>query len=162
MTMLGYNVKRVKLAIFTLSGSLAGLSGVLYATWGNYMDPSVFSLVFATIPIVWVTLGGRESLLGAIVGTVIIERLRLWFSINASEFAIVFVGIILMTTVLLVPRGILPGIRSGYVFFTEHGIREGLEQGRTTIQTRVQARLRSLGIGQSETDAPPSSEVVRE
>ena len=161
-TMLGYNVKRVKLAVFTLSGALAGLSGVLYATWGNYMDPSVFTIVFATIPIVWVTLGGRESLLGAIVGTVIIERLRLWFSVNASEFAIVFVGVILMTTVLLVPRGILPGIRDGYVFFSEHGIREGIERGRLTIQTRLQARLASLGVGETETETPPSSEVVRE
>ncbi|MFC7042955.1 urea ABC transporter, permease protein UrtC [Halonotius sp. GCM10025705] len=161
-TMLGYNVKRVKLAVFTLSGALAGLSGVLYATWGNYMDPSVFTIVFATIPIVWVTLGGRESLLGAIVGTVIIERLRLWFSVNASEFAIVFVGVILMTTVLLVPRGILPGIRDGYVFFSEHGIREGVERGRVTIQTRIQTRLQSFGISGSETETPPSSEAVRE
>ena len=161
-TMLGYNVKRVKLAVFTLSGALAGLSGVLYATWGNYMDPSVFTIVFATIPIVWVTLGGRESLLGGIVGTIIIERLRLWFSVNASEFAIVFVGVILMTTVLLVPRGILPGIRDGYVFFSEHGIREGIERGRGTIQTRIQARLESVGIGGSETETPPSSEAVRE
>ena len=161
-TMLGYNVKRVKLAVFTLSGGLAGLSGVLYATWGNYMDPSVFTIVFATIPIVWVTLGGRESLLGAIVGTIIIERLRLWFSVNASEFAIVFVGLILMTTVLVVPRGILPGIRDGYVFFSTHGLRDGLERGRATIQTRLQARLQSLGIGTSDTETPPSSEVVRE
>ena len=122
--MLGYNVKRVKLAVFTLSGALAGISGVLYATWGNYMDPSVFTITFATIPIVWVTLGGRESLLGAIVGTIIIERLRLWFSINASEFAIVFIGVILMTTVLLLPRGILPGIRDGYLCFSEHGVSE--------------------------------------
>jgi branched-chain amino acid transport system permease protein len=161
-TMLGYNVKRVKLAVFTLSGALAGLSGVLYATWGNYMDPSVFTIVFATIPIVWVTLGGRESLLGGIVGTIIIERLRLWFSVNASEFAIVFVGAILMTTVLLVPRGILPGIRDGYVFFSEHGIRKGIERGRGAIQTRIQARLESVGIGGSETETPPSSEAVRE
>lgn len=159
--MLGYNVKRVKLAVFTLSGALAGFGGVLYATWGNYMDPSVFSLVFATIPIVWVTLGGRESLLGAIVGTIIIERLRLWFSINASEFAIVFVGVILMTTVLLVPRGILPAIRDGYVFFAEHGIREGIERGRMTIQSRIRDRLRSIGIDTSEPETP-GSEVVRE
>jgi len=160
--MLGYNVKKVKLAVFTLSGALAGFGGVLYATWGNYMDPSVFSLVFATIPIVWVTLGGRESLLGAIVGTIIIERLRLWFSVNASEFAIVFVGIILMTTVLLLPRGILPGIRDTYVFFSEHGVREGLERGRVTVQTRIRTLLQSVGVDVSEPETPPSSEVVRE
>jgi branched-chain amino acid transport system permease protein len=160
--MLGYNVKKVKLAVFTLSGALAGFGGVLYATWGNYMDPSVFSLVFATILIVWVTLGGRESLLGAIVGTIIIERLRLWFSVNASEFAIVFVGVILMTTVLLVPRGILPGIRDGYLFLSEHGVRKGIERGRMTIHTRVRRALRSVGIDTAESETPGSSEVARE
>jgi branched-chain amino acid transport system permease protein len=160
--MLGYNVKRVKLAVFTLSGALAGLSGVFYATWGNYMDPSVFTLAFATIPIVWVTLGGRESLLGAIVGTIIIERLRLWFSINASEFAIVFVGVILMTVVLVLPRGILPGIREAYVFLSEHGPRAAVERGRTAIQARIRGALQTVGIDTPEPDTPSSSEVVRE
>ncbi len=160
--MLGYNVKRVKLAVFTLSGALAGLSGVFYATWGNYMDPSVFTLAFATIPIVWVTLGGRESLLGAIVGTIIIERLRLWFSINASEFAIVFVGVILMTVVLVLPRGILPGIREAYVFLSEHGPRAAVERGRTVIQARIRGALQTVGIDAPEPDTPSSSEVVRE
>lgn len=160
--MLGYNVKRVKLAVFTLSGALAGLSGVLYATWGNYMDPSVFSLAFATIPVVWVTLGGRESLLGAIVGTIIIERLRLWFSINASEFAIVFVGVILMTVVLVLPRGILPGIREMYVFLSENGPRAALDRGQTVVQTRIRGVLRSVGSDDPDPDTPGSSEVVRE
>jgi branched-chain amino acid transport system permease protein len=160
--MLGYNVKRVKLAVFTLSGALAGLSGVFYATWGNYMDPSVFTLAFATIPIVWVTLGGRESLLGAIVGTIIIERLRLWFSINASEFAIVFVGVILMTVVLVLPRGILPGIREMYVFLSENGPRAAVDHGRTVIQARIRGALQTVGIDAPEPDTPSGSEVVRE
>ena len=159
--MFGYNVNRVKLAVFTLSGALAGFSGVLYATWGNYMDPSVFTIAFATIPIVWVTLGGRESLLGAVVGTIIIERLRLWFSVNASEFAIVFAGVILMTVVLFLPRGILPGIRDGYVFFSEHGVREGAERSHEVVQTWVRDALRSVGVDVSEPDTP-SSEVMRE
>jgi len=160
--MLGYNVKKVKLAVFTFSGALAGLSGIFYANWGNYMDPSVFTITFATIPIVWVTLGGRESLLGAIVGTVIIEWLRKWFSINASEFAIVFVGLILMITILFIPRGILPGIRDMYVFFNAHGLREGIEHGRDTIQSRAQTLLGSVGIDISDSETPGSSEVMRE
>ncbi|MFB6173687.1 MAG: urea ABC transporter permease, partial [Halobacteriales archaeon] len=82
--MLGYDVRRVKLGVFTLSGMLAGLSGVFYVTWGNYISPGVFSLTFATIPVVWVSFGGRKSLLGAVIGTVVIEWVRKWFSINAS------------------------------------------------------------------------------
>lgn len=106
--MLGYDVRRVKLTVFTIGGALAGVSGVLYASWGNYIDPSVFSLTFATFPVVWVTVGGRESLLGAVVATVGIEWFRQQLSISGSEYALVIVGLLLLAVVLLLPEGIIP------------------------------------------------------
>ena len=106
--MLGYDVRRVKLTVFTIGGALAGVSGVLYASWGNYVDPSVFSLTFATFPVVWVTVGGRESLLGAIIATVSIEWFRQQLSITGSEYALVIVGLLLLGVVLLLPQGIVP------------------------------------------------------
>lgn len=157
--MLGYNVKKLKLGVFTASGTLAGLGGVLYTNWGNYIDPSVFTLTFATIPIVWVTFGGRESLLGAIVGTIVIEWLRKWFSINASEFAIVFVGVILMGTVLIMPQGILPSIRKLYLFFREHGLRDGARRSLQRLQARLRRTLRAVGV--TDSDRPDGSEVLQ-
>jgi len=61
--MFGYDVERAKLVAFTIGGGLAGLSGVLYAARNVYIDPSVFELYFATLPVVWVSVGGRKSLL---------------------------------------------------------------------------------------------------
>ncbi|MFB6157259.1 MAG: urea ABC transporter permease [Haloferacaceae archaeon] len=155
--MLGYDVRRVKLAVFTLSGTLAGLSGVFYVTWGNYVSPGVFSLTFATIPVVWVSFGGRKSLLGAVVGTVVIEWVRKWFSINASEFAIVFVGAILLVSILFLPGGVIPGLRDGYVFLARHGPREASRIALDRATTAVRHRLRDLGLGTSG-----SPEVIRE
>lgn len=106
--MLGYDVRRVKLTVFTIGGGLAGLSGVLYASWGNYIDPTVFSLTFATFPVVWVTVGGRESLLGAVLATVAIEWFRQQLSITGSEYALIVVGLLLLVVVLLLPEGIVP------------------------------------------------------
>ncbi|QCC46346.1 ABC transporter permease subunit [Halobellus limi] len=120
--MLGYDVRRVKLAVFTLGGALAGLSGVLYASWGNYIDPSVFSLAFATFPVVWVTVGGRESLLGAVLATVAIEWFRQQLAITGSEYALVVVGLLLLGVVLFLPEGIVPYVhRKGVAFVETHG-----------------------------------------
>jgi branched-chain amino acid transport system permease protein len=120
--MLGYDVRRVKLAVFTIGGALAGLSGVLYASWGNYIDPSVFSLAFATFPVVWVTVGGRESLLGAVLATVVIEWFRQQLAITGSEYALVVVGLLLLGVVLFLPEGIVPYVhRKGTAFLETHG-----------------------------------------
>jgi branched-chain amino acid transport system permease protein len=117
--MLGYDVRRVKLAVFTLGGALAGLSGVLYASWGNYIDPSVYSLAFATLPVVWVTVGGRESLLGAVVATVVIEWFRQQLAITGSAWATVVVGTLLLVVVLALPEGIVPFVHRKTVEFAE-------------------------------------------
>jgi branched-chain amino acid transport system permease protein len=117
--MLGYDVRRVKLTVFTIGGALAGLSGVLYASWGNYIDPTVFSLTFATFPVVWVTVGGRESLLGAVLATVGIEWFRQQLSITGSEYALVVVGLLLLVVVLMLPEGIVPFIHRKVVAFLQ-------------------------------------------
>lgn len=119
VAMLGYDVRRVKLAVFTLGGSLAGLSGVLYASWGNYIDPTVFSLAFATLPIIWVTIGGRESLIGAVLATVSIEWFRQQLAVTGSEYALVVVGLLLLLVVLLLPEGIVPYLHRKFVDFSE-------------------------------------------
>jgi len=83
---------------------------VLYASWGNYIDPTVFSLTFATFPVIWVTIGGRESLLGAGIAAVALEWFRQQLSITGSEYALVVVGLLLLVVVLVLPEGIVPYI----------------------------------------------------
>ncbi|MFC6976041.1 urea ABC transporter permease [Halomicroarcula sp. GCM10025709] len=109
--MFGYDVKRVKLAVFTLGGALAGLSGVLYAAWGNYMSPGVFELTFASLPVIWVSVGGRKTLLGAVVATVGIEFFR---NSLGGELAFVIVGALLLLSILALPGGIVPYIHESY------------------------------------------------
>lgn len=113
--MLGYDIRRVKLGVFTLGGALAGSSGVLYAAWGNYIDPSIYTLTFATLPVVWVTVGGRESLLGPVVTTVALEWIRQRLAVTGSEFALVIVGVLLLFTVLFLPEGFVPAIHGRLV-----------------------------------------------
>jgi branched-chain amino acid transport system permease protein len=108
----GYNVPFIKLVVFTIGGGLAALGGVFYASWGNYVDPSVFSIAFAALPVVWVSIGGRESLLGAIGATLLIERMRTGLSSGIGpvgpEWALVIVGGLLLGVILFMPAGIAP------------------------------------------------------
>ncbi|WP_122088052.1 ABC transporter permease subunit [Halalkalicoccus subterraneus] len=108
--LLGYDTKRIKLFVFTLGGALAGLSGVLYASWGNYMNPAVFGITFAALPVVWVSVGGRDSLLGAIGATYAIEWFSQQLSITGSEYALVVVGGLLLVTILWLPAGVAPAV----------------------------------------------------
>jgi branched-chain amino acid transport system permease protein len=113
--MLGYNVRKIKLLVFTLAGALAGLSGVLYVTWGNYISPARFGITFATLPVVWVSVAGRKSLLGAVVGAVVIEYFRQQLAVTGSEFAIVVVGVALLTVILVLPDGAIPRLHDLYL-----------------------------------------------
>ena len=108
----GYDVPFVKLVVFTIGGALAAVGGVFYASWGNYIDPTVFGIAFAALPVVWVSVGGRESLLGAIGATLAIERMRTGLSSGigpiGSEWALVIVGGLLLCVILFLPAGVAP------------------------------------------------------
>ncbi len=109
----GYNVPFIKLVVFTIGGALAAAGGVFYASWGNYIDPSRFAIAFAALPVVWVSVGGRESLLGAIGATLLIERMRTGLSdgvggVIGSEWALVIVGGLLLFVILVMPAGVAP------------------------------------------------------
>ncbi|MFC7140485.1 urea ABC transporter permease [Halosimplex aquaticum] len=105
--MFGYDVKRIKLLTFTLGGALAALSGVLFTARNVYISPSVFELWFATLPVIWVSVGGRKSLLGAVIATIGIEYFRL--SVQ-GEMALVVLGALLLVFILALPGGIVPWI----------------------------------------------------
>ena len=117
----GYNVPFVKLVVFTLGGALAALGGVFYAAWGNFIDPSVFGILFAALPVVWVSIGGRESLIGAIGATMLIERMRSGLASGVGpppfapewgalgpEWAFVVIGGLLLVVILVMPAGVVP------------------------------------------------------
>ncbi|MGH7117457.1 MAG: ABC transporter permease subunit [Acetobacteraceae bacterium] len=55
--MLGYDVRRRKLVIFSISGGAAGLAGVLFASWGRFVNPEVFSQGQSAEVVIWVLVG---------------------------------------------------------------------------------------------------------
>ncbi len=107
---LGYDTRLVKLQVFTIAGGVAGLGGALYASTGNFISPPIMGLAFAALPVIWITVGGRKTLIGAILGTLVIRGLSNRLASAGSEFAVIFVGLLLLAAVLLLPEGAVPTV----------------------------------------------------
>ena len=75
---LGYETRLYKLTMFAIAGAIAGLAGVLFASWGRFVNPDVFTLTFASSVIVYSLLGGRHYLLGAFLGAIALNLLTSW------------------------------------------------------------------------------------
>jgi len=105
--MLGYNVARMQVTVFALAAGLAGLSGVLYVSWGNYINPASMGLYAATVPVIWTAVGGRSSLVAVALSTVALKWLADALAVRGGEYAFLIMGALLLATMLFFPAGIV-------------------------------------------------------
>ncbi|HEX7127384.1 MAG TPA: branched-chain amino acid ABC transporter permease [Thermodesulfobacteriota bacterium] len=105
--LLGYNVNLVQVAVFTLAAGLAGVSGVLYVSWGNYVNPATMGLLSATVPVIWTAVGGRGSLLAVLLSTLALRWLADALAVRGGEYAFLILGALLLATMLFFPNGIV-------------------------------------------------------
>lgn len=108
--LLGYDARAYKLFTFTLGGAIAGLAGCLFANWGSFTSPTVFGLAQSAQIIIWVIVGGLGTLVGPVVGCIAIQWLTTTIGTQQTFNANLVLGAILVVFVLLVPRGVVPGI----------------------------------------------------
>ena len=105
--MLGYDIRLRQCAVFVLSAMLAGISGLLYVQWGNYITPSQVGLLQAALPVIWAAVGGRTSLLAVVIATLALNWLTFTLSSQGNQYAMVIVGALLVVTMMFFPRGII-------------------------------------------------------
>lgn len=110
--MLGYDVRRYQLAAFVVGSALAGLSGALYTSWGQYITPSSMGLNAAALPVIWVAVSGRGDLTATLVGTLLVLAGFQALTIYGSQYALVVMGLLLVVTVLAAPQGLVAGLAS--------------------------------------------------
>ena len=108
--MLGYDIRRYQLVVFVLGGMLAGLSGVLYTTWGTYITPSSMGLTAAALPIVWVAAGGRKDITATIVSTILLVWVSQMLAVHGSQYALILMGTIMLLAVMVAPEGFVVAI----------------------------------------------------
>jgi urea transport system permease protein len=105
--MLGYDVRKYQLVAFVIGAVMAGLSGTLYTSWGQYITPSSMSITAAALPIVWVAVGGRSDLTATLIGTLAVLSAFQALTIYGSQYALVVMGLLLVATVLMAPEGLI-------------------------------------------------------
>jgi urea transport system permease protein len=103
---LGYRVERFQLFVFVVSAMLAGLAGALYVPQVGIINPSEFSPLFSIEIVLWVALGGRATLYGAVIGAILVNYAKTYFT-GAMPDAWLFAlgGLFVLVTVFL-PRGV--------------------------------------------------------
>ena len=108
--LLGYDVRWRKLAIFALSGAVAGLSGALFASWGSFINPEVFSLSQSAQVVIWVLVGGRGLLYGAVIGGLLVQALTQYLGAIGTVYTTLALGGLMIVFVLLLGEGLLPSV----------------------------------------------------
>lgn len=108
--LLGYNAPAYKTAIFSLAAAMAGLAGCFFASWAEIVTPSLFGLGQSVEVIIWVIAGGLGTLLGPVVGAVLLGLLKLALGAQTLIDNSLVLGAILVLFVLLLPRGLVPSL----------------------------------------------------
>ncbi|MCC7220162.1 MAG: urea ABC transporter permease subunit UrtC [Candidatus Contendobacter sp.] len=108
---LGYRVERVKALIFTFSAMLAGIAGALYVPQVGIINPGEFSPLNSIEAVIWVAVGGRGALVGAVVGAVLVNYAKTWLTGALPEVWLFALGGLFVAVTLFLPYGIIGLLR---------------------------------------------------
>jgi urea transport system permease protein len=103
----GYNTVHYKLAIFTLSAVLCGIAGALYVPQVGIINPSEMSPANSIEMAIWVAVGGRGTLAGAILGAGLVNGAKSVFTVAFPEYWLFVLGALFIAVTLFMPRGVL-------------------------------------------------------
>jgi len=103
---LGYPIAQYKIFIFSLAAALAGLAGALYVPQVGIITPNQIGVLPSLEIVVWVATGGRNSLIGGIIGAVGINAARSFLTAHFPEWWPIILGALFVTVVLLLPNGV--------------------------------------------------------
>jgi branched-chain amino acid transport system permease protein len=103
----GYKVQHLKAIIFALSGAIAGLAGTLYAFHEGFVWPNMLGVVMSTQVVLYVLFGGAGTLIGAVIGTVVVEAVSFWLSNSYQDIWPIILGILLLLVIMFRPAGLI-------------------------------------------------------
>jgi len=109
---LGYRVESYKLLVFTLSACMAGVAGALYVPQVGIINPSEFAPGNSIEAVIWVAVGGRGTLTGAVIGAVLVNYAKTFFTSGAlAPYWLFMLGSLFIGVTLLLPRGVVGTLR---------------------------------------------------
>jgi urea transport system permease protein len=109
----GYDPAMVKVAVFVLSASISGIAGALFVPQVGIISPANMGIVPSIEMVIWVAVGGRGTLIGPIVGALVVNAAKSGLSESFPDFWQYFLGALFVGAVVLFPDGIVGGLAQG-------------------------------------------------
>jgi urea transport system permease protein len=107
---LGYAVENYKLFVFVVSAMLAGLAGALYVPQVGIINPGEFAPANSIEIVIWVAIGGRGNLYGAVLGAILVNYGKTYFTGALPEAWLFMLGGLFILVTLFLPKGIAGAI----------------------------------------------------
>jgi branched-chain amino acid transport system permease protein len=106
----GFDVPGAKLWVFVASAGVAAAAGALYGGYVGFVSPPLLGFLAATDIIIWVAVGGRGTLLGPILGALLINVVGPQISARSPEFWTMVLGLLFILVVTFLPDGVFPAL----------------------------------------------------
>ena len=103
----GYSAANYKLFVFVVAAGIASLGGALYVTQVGIINPSEMTPDKSLEAVVWVAVGGRGTLVGPILGAVVINALKSWATRAIPDLWLILLGSLFLGVVLFLPEGLI-------------------------------------------------------
>ena len=103
----GYQVANYKTFVYSLSAVFTGIAGALFVPFSGIISPSEMSISNSIDMAIWVAVGGRGNLIGAVLGAFLVNITKTLISENFPEIWSYFIGAIFVLVVLFLPRGVM-------------------------------------------------------
>jgi urea transport system permease protein len=107
---LGFNTAIYKTVAVMVSGSIACLAGAMYGTHAQFVAPSLGGVLFSTEVVIWVAVGGRQYLLGGLIGGLGLGGLSNYLSSVIPEYWLLVIGVLFVATVVFFKDGVIGAI----------------------------------------------------
>ena len=108
----GYDPTGFKVLVFAVSGAIAGIAGALYTVQSGIVSPQFMDIAFSIEMVIWVAVGGRATLVGAVLGALLVNWARALLSESFPEVWLFFQGALFLLVVTALPDGIVGWLRN--------------------------------------------------
>ncbi len=130
---LGYRVESYKLFVFTLSACMAGVAGALYVPQVGIINPGEFAPANSIEAVIWVAVGGRGTLIGAVLGAIVVNYGKTTFTSGPlAPYWLFLLGSLFVLVTLLLPRGIVGTWR--YMWVRHHERQDAIAAAHAAVE----------------------------
>jgi len=139
----GYDPTLLKAAAFGVAGGMAGLAGALFVPQVGIVNPDSLGIILGIQMVIWVAVGGRGTLIGAVLGAVAVNAAQSAVSEKFPDVWQYGIGLLFVATVLLFPGGLIGGLRAIPQALRRTGRRKPSEAATGEAEPRAQELVRA-------------------